>query len=165
MILSIRVDDRLIHGQVALVWTKEFDTTRIVVANDKAAEDKIMQMTLQMATPTGIKLLIKSVEDSIKIFNDDKVKNVGLFVLTNSISDALKIAENCEVQSINVANVGRFNDTDSEEEKITLASQVFVDSKELAALKKLAKMDIDVHHQVVPANHKTSVKTLLKGHE
>ena len=36
MIPSLRIDDRLIHGQIALVWSKAFGTNRIVVANDKA---------------------------------------------------------------------------------------------------------------------------------
>lgn len=165
MIESIRVDDRLIHGQVALVWTKEFNTRHIVVANDKAAADKVTQMTLAMATPTGIKLLVKSVKDSIDIFNNEKLKNTPLFVLTSNISDALLIAENCEVKSINVANVGRFDDLDSTEEKITLTSQIFVSKKELDSLEKLAKMNIDVHNQVVPSNHKRSIESLLKSQQ
>ncbi len=53
MIAQLRVDDRLIHGQVALVWTKELDTPGIVVANDNAANNEMVQMTLKMATPTG----------------------------------------------------------------------------------------------------------------
>ena len=39
MITQIRVDDRLIHGQVAVVWTKELNTPLIIVANDAAAQD------------------------------------------------------------------------------------------------------------------------------
>lgn len=162
MILSIRVDDRLIHGQVALVWTKEYSTNRIVVANDRASQDKVMQMTLQMATPTGIKLLIKSVNDSIVLFNDERVKPLPLFVLTNTISDALEIAQHCEVESINVANVGRFEDEDNSDNKISLTSQVFVNQKELEALKQLNKLPVEVFHQVVPSQNKVKIETLLK---
>ena len=61
MITQIRVDDRLIHGQVAVVWTKELNTPLIIVANDAAAQDEIMQMTLKMAVPEGAKLLIRTV--------------------------------------------------------------------------------------------------------
>ena len=53
MIAQLRVDDRLIHGQVALVWTKELDTPGIVVANDNAANNEMVQMTLKMATPVS----------------------------------------------------------------------------------------------------------------
>ena len=68
MIAQLRVDDRLIHGQVALVWTKELDTPGIVVANDNAANNGMVQM----ATPTGKKLLIRNVDDAIKVFNNPK---------------------------------------------------------------------------------------------
>ena len=37
MIVQLRIDDRLIHGQVALVWSKELGTPGILVANDQAA--------------------------------------------------------------------------------------------------------------------------------
>ena len=70
MIVQIRVDDRLIHGQVALLWGKELNTKGIVVANDHAAHDKTQAATLKMACPQGQKLLIRTVEDSIKVAND-----------------------------------------------------------------------------------------------
>ena len=105
MIIQIRVDDRLIHGQIAVVWSKQFNTTHMVVANDKAAKNEVQQMTLKMATPNGIKVLIRSVDASIKVFNNPKSKEVKMFVLVDSVQDALKIARNCKVESINVANL------------------------------------------------------------
>ena len=163
MILSIRVDDRLIHGQVALVWTKEFNASRIVVANDEAATNQLMQATLQMATPTGIKLLIKSVSESISIFNDPRAQELKLFVLTNCIADALKIVQECEnVNSVNVANVGRFDKVPNSE-KTKLNSNVFVSKAELEALKVLVTMPLPVYHQVIPSNSKVTVEHLIKN--
>lgn len=53
MIVQVRVDDRLIHGQVALVWTKELNTTRIIVANKHAVESDALRMTLSMGYAGG----------------------------------------------------------------------------------------------------------------
>ena len=58
MIIQIRVDDRLIHGQIAVVWSKYFATNHLVVANDQAAKNEVQQMTLKMATPNGVKVLM-----------------------------------------------------------------------------------------------------------
>lgn len=161
MIAQLRIDDRLIHGQVALVWTKELNTPGIVVANDNAAENEMVQMTLKMATPTGKKLLIRSVDDAIKVFNNPKGANMRIFALTNCIQDALKIAENVKnIDGINVANVGRF--TKDAEGATQLSSTIMVTPDELAALKKLVELDVPVFHQVVPSNAKTPVKSLLK---
>lgn len=162
MIISIRVDERLIHGQVALVWTKEFNTTHIVVANDEAATNNLQQMTLKMATPTGVKLLIKSVEDSKRIFNDPRAKDMRLFVLTSNVKDALEIVKNCEVGSVNVANIGRITNPKEGEERVRLNSSLFADEEELQAIKELIKEDIPAYHQILPSNHKTSLESLIK---
>jgi fructoselysine/glucoselysine PTS system EIIB component len=161
MIAQLRVDDRLIHGQVALVWTKELNTPGIVVANDNAANNAMVQMTLKMATPTGKKLLIRTVDDAIKVFNNPKGSDMRIFALTNNIEDALKIAKNVkEIDGINVANVGRFaNDANK---GVQLSSTLMLSEQELTSLKELAELDIPVFNQVVPSNVKTSIKSLLK---
>lgn len=162
MIPSIRIDDRLIHGQVALVWSKELDCPRIVVANDDASVNDVTKMTLQMATPSGLKLLIKGVNDCIKVFNDSRAKDMRMFVLTNNVADALKIVEGCAglVESVNVANVGRFDDTDKSLMK-QLTPQCILNPNELDALRKLAKCGIPVYSQIIPTDPKTPVEKML----
>lgn len=49
MIVCLRVDERLIHGQVAMTWTKELKLNGLVVASDEAASNEIQKMTLKMA--------------------------------------------------------------------------------------------------------------------
>lgn len=162
MIAQLRVDDRLIHGQVALVWTKELNTPGIIVANDNAANNQMVQMTLKMATPTGKKLLIRTVDDAIKVFNNSKGANMRIFALTNSVKDALKIAQNVkDIEGINVANVGRF--AKDANDAVQLSSTLMLSQDELESLKELASLDIPVFNQVVPSNAKTPIKTLLKN--
>lgn len=162
MIAQLRVDDRLIHGQVALVWTKELNTPGIIVANDNAANNQMVQMTLKMATPTGKKLLIRTVDDAIKVFNNPKGVNMRIFALTNSVKDALKIAQNVkDIEGINVANVGRF--AKDANDAVQLSSTLMLSQDELKSLKELASLDIPVFNQVVPSNAKTPIKTLLKN--
>lgn len=161
MIAQLRVDDRLIHGQVALVWTKELNTPGIVVANDNAANNEMVQMTLKMATPTGKKLLIRSVDDAIRVFNNPKGANMRIFALTNCVKDALKIAQNVkDIDGINVANVGRF--TKDADNATQLSSTLMLSPEEMDALKDLVKLDVPVFHQVLPNNAKTSINSMLK---
>ncbi|MDU7965037.1 MAG: PTS mannose/fructose/sorbose transporter subunit IIAB [Clostridium perfringens] len=138
MITQIRVDDRLIHGQVAVVWTKELNAPLLVVANDEAAKNEVMQMTLKMAVPNGMKLLIRSVEDAIKVFNDPRGKDKRMFVIVNSVSDATKIAkEVSDIESVNVANAGRF-DKSNPKDKVMVFSSVQLNPDELKAAKELS---------------------------
>ena len=54
----IRIDERLIHGQIAIKWSRHTGVDSIVVANDHAAANVMIQKSLKMAAPPGIKTVI-----------------------------------------------------------------------------------------------------------
>lgn len=114
MIVQLRVDDRLVHGQVTLMWGKELSTKGILVANDAAAQNETQSSTLKMACPSGQKLLIRTIDDAIKIANDPRAGEMRIFALTGNIADALKLVKGApgRIGSVNVANVGRFDRSD-----------------------------------------------------
>ena len=163
MIAQIRVDDRLIHGQVALVWTKELGTNRIIVANKHATESDVLRMTLQMGTPTGQKLLVKDVPDACRIANDPRAAGMKLFALTNCVRDALEFVKGApgQIQTVNVANVGRFDKTDPAT-KVTLCSTIMLNPDELEAAKELGEPGVPVYHQLIPSDTKTPLKSLIE---
>ncbi len=162
MITQVRVDDRLIHGQVAVVWTKELNAPLLVVANDEAANNNVMQMTLKMAVPNGMKLLIRSVEDAIELFNDPRGKNKRIFVIVNSVSDANKIAQNVmDIDAVNVANAGRFDKSDPASKKMVFPS-VQLNPEEIEAAKELASLErVKSYNQVLPTNPQISLKDTI----
>lgn len=165
MIVQIRVDDRLIHGQVALVWSKELNTPGIIVANDEAANNETVKMTLKMATPSGIKLLVRSVDDAVGVFNNEKAKTMRIFALTRNMKDTLKLVENCRnnIETVNVANVGRFDPTDISEKVALVGNTVLLNHDEIEATKKIVElMGDNVYHQLIPTNAKTPISKLLK---
>ena len=110
MIIQLRIDDRLIHGQVALVWSKELGTPGILVANDQAAVNNTVKMTLKMACPPGIKLIVKSVDDAVGIIQDPRAEKMRIFALTRNVKDALKLVKSCKenICEVNLANAGKF---------------------------------------------------------
>ncbi len=162
MIIQIRVDDRLVHGQVTLMWGKELNTKGILVANDHAANDATQAATLKMACPQGLKLLIRSVDDAIKVANDPRGADMRIFALTDTISDALRLVEGApgKVGSVNVANVGRFDRSD-DSKKVLLTTGVTLNPDEVAAARKLCEHDLPVVHQVGVTDPKTKVSDLL----
>ena len=159
MITQIRVDDRLIHGQVAVVWTKELNAPLLVVANDEASKNEVMKMTLKMAVPNGMKLLIRSVDEAIELFNDPRGKDKRIFVIVNSVSDANRIAKNVkDIETVNVANAGRFDKTDPKD-KTMLFPSVQLNEQELVAAHELSELShVEVYNQVLPTNAKVKLK-------
>ncbi|WP_314945581.1 PTS sugar transporter subunit IIB [Olsenella uli] len=162
MVVQIRVDDRLIHGQVALLWGKELNTKGIVVANDHAAQDKTQAATLKMACPQDQRLLIRSVKDAIQVANDPRGKGMRIFLLTQTVSDAYEVASNCQgkVQAVNIANAGRFDRSD-DSKKTLLTTGVNLNPGELEAAKRLCELGIPIIHQVGTTDAKVKVSDLL----
>ena len=56
MIVQLRIDERLIHGQITTAWSRFLDVSRIVVASDKLAKDPLTTQTLLMSAPAGKKV-------------------------------------------------------------------------------------------------------------
>ena len=160
-ITALRVDDRLIHGQVAMTWTKQLSVQGIVVANDEAANDNTQKMALKMAVPGGIKSLIKPVDEAIRILNNPKASRIRILVLTRTVKDALKIRQSVgEIGFLNVGNTGRFDGIDVSE-KLVLTPTIMLTKVEQQALKELVALDPKACMQQVPNDEQKLVKDIL----
>lgn len=160
-ITALRVDDRLIHGQVAMTWTKQLAVQGIVVANDEAANDNTQKMALKMAVPGGIKSLIKPVDEAIRILNNPKASRMRILVLTRTVKDALKIRQSVgEIGFLNIGNTGRFDGIDVSE-KLVLTPTIMLTKTEQQALKDLVALDPKTCMQQVPNDEQKLVKDVL----
>lgn len=160
-ITALRVDDRLIHGQVAMTWTKQLAVQGIVVANDEAASDNTQKMALKMAVPGGIKSLIKPVDEAIRILNNPKASKMRILVLTRTVKDALKVRQSVgEIGFLNVGNTGRFDGIDVSE-KLVLTPTIMLTKTEQQALKDLVALDPKTCMQQVPNDEQKLVKDVL----
>ncbi len=167
MIVQIRIDDRLIHGQVAMVWSKELNTPRIIVANNDAAVNETVKMTLKMATPTGIKTIVKDLDGAVNLINNPQSKDMRIFGLTKNVRDALYLVKACgdNIKTVNLANTGQF--TGETEPKVMLpGNRVSLTQKELEAAKELADiMGDNFFSLLIPSSPKRTVSELLKAIE
>ena len=160
-ITALRVDDRLIHGQVAMTWTKQLAVQGIVVANDEAANDNTQKIALKMAVPGGIKSLIKPVDEAIRILNNPKASRMRILVLTRTVKDALKIRQSVgEIGFLNVGNTGRFDGIDVSE-KLVLTPTIMLTKAEQQALKDLVALEPKTCMQQVPNDEQKLVKDVL----
>lgn len=164
MIVSLRIDDRLLHGQVALVWARAFNTSRIVVANDAAATNDVISMTNLMAAPPGVKVLIKTVEGAIGLFHNERALATPIFVVVGNVADALRIVSECPglVEEVNLANAGRFSTaSQGTAVPIQLTPYVRLSIVELECLRELIRHGPPVISQVMPAKARYDAEQLL----
>lgn len=64
MISFVRVDDRIIHGQIVTRWSKEFPCDGIVAVNDKAATTPVLKQSFKASTDKNV--LIWTHEEFLK---------------------------------------------------------------------------------------------------
>lgn len=148
MIKLVRVDHRLLHGQVVFSWTTNLNVDCILVANDEVFNDSVQMMALKMAKPTGVKLVIKNMDDSIAAINSGVTDKYKLFVVTNKIADAYRLAKECGIQSINLGGTKALEGT----KNISKAINVFPDEEIM--LDELIEKGVEVEIRMVPTDTK-----------
>lgn len=128
MIKHLRIDNRLIHGQVAVTWMRRINADTIVVVNDDVAKDRIQQMALPLAARDAKVLVLshQGLQDLVKEHPD-----MTLFVIAKFPTDALRILESgLEVDEVNVGNAAPIAGT----------KYVMVEKKSIAATKEDAEV-------------------------
>ena len=83
--LAVRVDDRLIHGQVVTQWVKVFKAQKIVVIDNNVAKDKMQKNILKFAAPPEMKVSIFSVDKAVEVWNKNQFGNMNVFALFKDI--------------------------------------------------------------------------------
>ncbi len=92
MITLLRVDHRLLHGQVAFSWTQYVGADCILIANDSVPEDELRKTTIKLAKPPSVKLVIKNINDAIEAIKSGVTDKYNLFIVVESVNDAWRIA-------------------------------------------------------------------------
>lgn len=162
MIDMIRVDDRLIHGQVALLWTKQLGINRIIVANDKVASSQLQKNALLMAAPEGVKVAIVPVDKAIKLVHDPRANSLKILMIVNNISDLKKLVESVKsCGKVDLANYGRISGDINKMKKIT--STVYLTSDDEKMVNEIIKKADNFVYQPLPTDKPEKIVDLLKG--
>ncbi|MGM0213701.1 PTS sugar transporter subunit IIB [Enterococcus sp. AZ109] len=161
MITAVRIDERLIHGQVAMTWTKTLKLDGLVVASDEAAENDIQKMTLKMAAPADVKTIIKSVDGAIQLLQNPRSQEMRLMVLVPTVKDAVKLAKAFpnEIELMNVGNAGKM--TPPSPDKKLLTKEVMLTPEEISALEELIALYPETVFQGTPAMEKRLASDVL----
>ena len=156
MIKMTRVDHRLLHGQVAFTWIRQVGADCILIANDAVAKDELRMSVLRMAKPQGVKLVMKSVDDSIKALTSGVTDKYNLFIITESIEDAWRLCK--AVPAIRELNIGGVT---VEEGKRQISEAVFVSDEECARIRELDAAGVHVFVQMTPSERSDEAMKLI----
>lgn len=163
MISMFRIDDRLVHGQVAVKWSKQLSVSRIIVVSDSIAKNEIQVSALKMAAPAGVKVAVLGIQKAAQIINDPRSKDIKILVVTNdpkNVKELLPLLDQKEL-FLNMANYGRIGGSLSDKEKIT--ETVYLSDEDKAVVEKIFDMGHDFKYQPLPDDTPQSLKQLIGG--
>ncbi|MHC5375539.1 PTS sugar transporter subunit IIB [Enterococcus sp. LJL120] len=159
MIKMLRVDERLVHGQVAVAWSKVLGITHLVVVNNRVFENDLQKSTLKMAVPENVKFIVKDVAGGITLLNDSRTETMSLMVVVENFQDALELAKHVKnIELINVGNYGLLPINQKSGEQTELAPAVRVSKVDESIIKEIAQLDIPFVAQLTPDSNKKNLK-------
>lgn len=157
MIKLVRVDHRLLHGQVAFSWTNGVGADCILVASDMVVNDEIWKTTLRLGKPNGVKLVMKNMADAIKAINSGVTDKYKLIIVVQTIKEAKELVDGCpQIKSINLGN--------TKESKTTtqVSRQVFLEEEEKQILNEMMAKGIECEIRALADDSKINVAKAMK---
>ena len=153
-----RIDDRLIHGQVATVWSKVTGCNRIMCVSDEVAKDELRKKLLLQVVPPGLKGYVIPVDKAVEAYKNPKYDSFKtLFLFTNPKDVLRAVKGGIPFKSVNLGGKC-FKDGD------TLITQaVSVNAEDVAAIKELVGMGIEVEIRKLVNDTKLDAMEVLKS--
>lgn len=154
--VNIRIDSRLIHGQVAGIWSPYFEVTRIMVIDDEIVQDDMQKELLRMVAPAGVRTSILSKEKALANILAEKYSNQRVLLVVKTPYYIQYLKDNgVDVQTINVGNMSTRENT----RRIT--SSICITPEEEEIFKDLIDKGVKVTVQMVPTDSQKLLKDLL----
>ncbi|HVZ80810.1 MAG TPA: PTS sugar transporter subunit IIB [bacterium] len=151
----LRIDDRLIHGQVVVGWVKALGIQRLVVVNDPIAGNSMQRTLMEMAVPSGLKVSFFSVAEAAQKCREDMGPEKALLLFSNPKDVLAYLGAGGTVSSINVGGMHYC------EGKQQVSKTVCVSPEDVGALVQLRKMGVELEVRAVPGDTKEMLEKFI----
>jgi len=156
-IILVRIDDRLIHGQVVQGWLKAIDVDIVLIASDVVAQDEIQQLLMAMTMPSDVELVIENLKDATSKVVNGQYGEKKMMILTASPSDVLYMLDNgVDFKSVNVGGMHFKNG------KKQLLYNLYVDVIDLEDLYMICRKGVEIEGRIFPKDEKSNIMHLVE---
>jgi PTS system mannose-specific IIB component len=156
-IIHVRIDDRLIHGQVAAFWCNTLNAQRIMVANDIVANDELQKSVLRMVAPPGVATSIITKDRAAENINAGKYDAERVMLILKNPKDALDLINlGVEIKIINVGNMAHHDNT------VQIKRSINVTQEDIANFKKLNDDGVKLTSIMVPDEPATNLMDYIE---
>lgn len=152
----VRIDDRLVHGQVVMAWSKAVSVKHMVVIDDKVAGDEIRKMLLETVSPPWLKVSVFTVAQGIEALQSNQFGNEKIFLLCTNPMTIMMLIEGGIV--INKVNIGGMSFSQG---KTQLTKAVSVNEHDRNAFKQLHEQGVVLEIQILPSDTPVDIMTKI----
>jgi mannose/fructose/N-acetylgalactosamine-specific phosphotransferase system component IIB len=146
-VIHVRMDNRLIHGQILVSWNAAFKIDHIIVTNDKVANDPLQVTLLKAVAPLTAKVSVLTIKDCVDYCNSPEAENESIFVLAKFPEDGLALVEDgLKMPVLNLGNQAFVRGSQK------ISNTVFLTESGVKALKKLHDMGIRITCRMMPGD-------------
>ncbi len=153
----VRIDDRLIHGQIATQWLKFAHGNKVLIVDDKVPEQQLQVRILKVAAPPGVKVLIKNVADSIEFCKKDPKPDESIVVLVK-VPEVIEqlLDAGIEMKEVVLGGMG------FKEGRKRLNKNVSASEEEIECMKRIVSKGVNLYYHLVPEEAPQSLDRVLK---
>lgn len=148
----VRVDDRLIHGQVVMTWTRHIHCTAIKIVDDQVAADDFMTSLLRSISPGGISLDIVDIATGAEQYPQWESSNDNIMILVKTPLTLMALEElGVEFQSINIGGIAISKDRKKFHRNIALTEE------EREYLLEKVKQGVEIYYQMIVSERRLTL--------
>lgn len=156
MIRQLRIDDRLVHGEVVTLWVSNLGVNTVIIADDEYASNPINVMTANLVKPKNVNLHLKRIAEALDYINDAAHEKEKIFVVCGNAQNALALVKGCE--NIAEVNVGAMRHAPGKKQ---VNLKVFVDAQDMKDLSEIADLGRVIFQQTKPDQKRVTLQEML----
>lgn len=146
MIKVVRLDDRLVHGQIINNWCTYEEITEIIVINKEVAENELRKTIIEISVPQDINIIFCDVADALNIYEEeDKYENLML-IFGNPFEIIEFIDNGGKLDKINIGGIS------FKKERKRISTAFYANDEEIEALYKIVEKGIPLEIRLLPTD-------------
>jgi len=154
-LVFVRIDDRLIHGQVVAAWLRAYDNVKnILVVDDPTSKDSFMIDMFKLLVPSGVSIEIKSVEDAVTMLREGLPKPTMMIVKSPATIKSI-LDQGITFPKLNIGGMGMSAG------RKKLFQNVSATQEERDMFKEMIEQGMTVEVQIIPAAKTVNVAPLV----
>ena len=156
-IAHVRIDTRLLHGQVATTWTKQINPNRIIVVSDGVAHDELRKTMIEQAAPPGVHANVVPIKKMAEVVKDTRFGDTKAMLLFENPQDLLKAIEaGVDIKEVNIGSMAHSKG------KVVVTNAVAMGDDDVKTLEALKAKGVKFEVRKVPSDSSEDLDAMLK---